>query len=406
MNHFLTAIALVIATGVTPVVDVAKHGPGTAARALPNAGKTRTYFIAADTVTWDYVPGARDEIAGAPYADTAFFGSAKPRPVSTSYRKVLYREYTDSSFRTLKPRPAAWQHLGFLGPLIRAIVGDTIRLVFRNNADRPYSVHPHGVLYDKSSEGVPYNDGTSGSDKADDGVPPGGTHTYVWPVPERAGPGPMDGSSVMWMYHSHVDEVRDINTGLFGPMIITARGKARADASPNDVDREIIASFMQVHEEDSWLENENPSSSDSLRKLGPSPNPSMRQSGYPWYVKFSINGFVRGSMPLSELTIRKGEHVRWYLMASTNDFDFHAPHWHGNTVILNGMRTDVAQLAMMQMSTADMVPDNVGTWLFHCHVSFHNEEGMAVRYRVMPASADRAPRAASAGASSANAHHM
>lgn len=31
-----------------------------------------------------------------------------------------------------------------------------------------------------------------------------------------------------------------------------------------------------------------------------------------------------------------------------------------------------------------MVPDNVGTWLFHCHVSFHNEEGMAVRYRVTP----------------------
>jgi FtsP/CotA-like multicopper oxidase with cupredoxin domain len=349
-----------------------------------NAGRTRTYFIAADTVRWDYVPGARDEVAGTPYADTAFFGNAKPRPVSTAYRKVLYREYTDSTFRTLKPRPPAWQHLGFLGPLIRAVVGDTIRVVFRNNGDRPYSVHPHGVLYDKASEGVPYNDGTSGSDKADDGVPPGGTHTYVWPVPERAGPGPMDGSSVMWMYHSHVDEVRDINTGLFGPIIITARAKARSDGSPNDVDREIIASFMQVEEQDSWLSNENLPSSDSMRVLGARPNPSLRQEGYPWYVKFSINGFVRGSMPLSELTLRKGEHVRWYLMASTNDFDFHAPHWHGNTVILNGMRTDVAQLSMMQMSTADMVPDNVGIWLFHCHVSCHNEEGMAVRYRVTP----------------------
>jgi hypothetical protein len=49
--------------------------------------------------------------------------------------------------------------------------------------------------------------------------------------------------------------------------------------------------------------------------------------------------------------------------------DFHAPHWHGNTVIVNGMRTDVTQLAMMQMATADVVPDNVGTWLFHCHVA-------------------------------------
>ncbi len=357
-----------------------------AARSSPareSDGRTRTYYIAADTVTWDYVAGGRDEIAGTPYADTAFFAKGKPQPVSTRYRKVLYREYTDSTFRTLKHRPSQWEHLGFLGPLIRGVVGDTIRVVFRNNGDRPYSVHPHGVLYDKASEGVPYNDGTSGRDKADDGVPPGGTYTYVWPVPERAGPGPMDGSSVMWMYHSHVDEVRDINTGLFGPMIITARGKARADGSPNDVDREIIASFMQVEEQDSWLAKQN-LPPDSLLSLGPTANPSLRQDPYPWFVKFTINGFVHGSMPLTAITVRKGEHVRWYLMASTNDFDFHAPHWHGNTVILNGMRTDVAQLSMMQMSTADMLPDNVGTWLFHCHVSFHNEEGMAVRYRVMP----------------------
>ena len=244
-------------------------------------------------------------------------------------------------------------------------------------------MHPHGVFYTKSSEGAPYDDGTSGADKADDGVPPGGTHVYEWIVPERAGPGPHDGSSVLWMYHSHVNEVRDINTGLFGPIIITARGKARPDGSPIDVDREIIASFMQVEEENSWLAPENLGSEDSLRRLDAIPNPSIPSDAYPWFVKFTINGFVHGSLPLAELTIRKGERVRWYLMASTNDFDFHAPHWHGNTVILNGMRTDVAQLAMMQMVVADMVPDNVGVWLFHCHVNFHNDEGMAVRYRVV-----------------------
>ena len=355
------------------------------AQQSPVAPRTRTYYIAADTVTWDYVPGARDGIVGRPYVDTAFFAKGKPRPVSTTYHKVLYREYTDASFRTLKPRPLEWQHLGFLGPLIRAVVGDTIRVVFRNNANRPYSIHPHGVFYNKNAEGVPYDDGTSGGDKADDGVAPGATYTYVWQVPARAGPGPMDGSSVMWMYHSHVDEVRDINTGLFGPMIITARNKARPDGSPVDVDREIVASFMQVHEEDSWIAHENGiGKQDSLRTLGPIPNPSLRQDGYPWFVKFTINGFVHGSMPLAALTMKKGERVRWYLMSSTNDFDFHAPHWHGNTVILNGMRTDVAQLSMMQMATGDMVPDDVGTWLFHCHVSFHNEEGMAVRYRVTP----------------------
>lgn len=350
---------------------------GLIAAPLAAQGRTRTYYIAADPVSWDYDPGGRDEIAGNAFVDTAFFANAPARPVSTTYKKVLYRAYTDSTFRTLVPRSAAWAHLGFLGPLIRATVGDTIRVVFRNNGPRPFSVHPHGVFYDKASEGAVYADGTAG-------VPPGGTHVYVWPVPERAGPGPMDGSSIAWMYHSHVDEVRDINTGLFGPIIVTARGKAKPDGSPIDVDREIVASFMQVEENDSWLRDQNGLWRDSLEHLGAMPDPSKAQDGFPWFVKFTINGFVHGSMPLDAITVKQGERVRWYLMSSTNDFDFHAPHWHGNVVIANGMRTDVMQLAMMQMATADMVPDNTGTWLFHCHVSFHNEEGMALRYRVLP----------------------
>jgi hypothetical protein len=43
----------------------------------------------------------------------------------------------------------------------------------------------------------------------------------------RAGPGPMDGNSILWMYHLHVDEVRDTNTGLIGPLIITRRTRRR-----------------------------------------------------------------------------------------------------------------------------------------------------------------------------------
>jgi hypothetical protein len=38
-----------------------------------------------------------------------------------------------------------------------------------------------------------------GDDKADDGVPTGKTHIYTYHVPERAGPGPAEPSSKMWM---------------------------------------------------------------------------------------------------------------------------------------------------------------------------------------------------------------
>jgi len=36
----------------------------------------------------------------------------------------------------------------------------------------------------------------------------------------------MDGSSVMWTYHSHPEKAPDVYSGLIGPMEITARGKA------------------------------------------------------------------------------------------------------------------------------------------------------------------------------------
>ncbi len=44
-------------------------------------------------------------------------------------------------------------------------------------------------------------------------------------------------------------------------------------------------------------------------------------------------------------------------MSSTNDFDFHSPHWHGNTTVVAGMRTDVMSLGIMAMAVADMVPE-------------------------------------------------
>jgi manganese oxidase len=51
----------------------------------------------------------------------------------------------------------------------------------------------------------------------------------------------------MWMY-PHTDEVPDTYAGLMGPVEITARGKARPDGSPTDVDGEIFALFMVMNE--------------------------------------------------------------------------------------------------------------------------------------------------------------
>jgi manganese oxidase len=108
--------------------------------------QTRVYYIAADEMPWDYVPGSYDGIMGKPFKAIGYFKTPKnpytEKEVSTKYKKVLYREYTDSTFKTLKPRPPEWEHLGFLGPIVRGVVGDTIRIVFRNNgSSRTRCIH-------------------------------------------------------------------------------------------------------------------------------------------------------------------------------------------------------------------------------------------------------------------------
>jgi hephaestin len=338
----------------------------------------RTYYIGADEVVWDYAPTGRNGITGEPFDETAqTYVKTGPGRIGSKYLKCLYRAYPDAGFGTPQARPADQAYLGLFGPVIRAAVGDTIKVVFRNNCTIPASVHPHGVFYAKASEGAPYADNTSGKDKRDDAVPRGGTHTYTWLVPDRAGPGPHDGSSVMWMYHSHTDEVGDTYAGLMGPMVITAKAMARPDGSPKDVDQEVFELYSVMNE------NNSPYLKTNLQRFADKPFPTdlddeeFGESN----LMHSINGYVFGNQPM--VTLKKGQRVRWYVMDMGTEVDLHTPHWHGNDVVVAGMRMDVVNLLPASMVVADMVPDNAGIWLFHCHVNDHLTAGMITRYQVL-----------------------
>ena len=375
----LAAIAVLAGGAVLTALNGTEDGGPMTASA---AGKVRTFYIAADEVMWDYAPANTNLFSGEPFDDTAnVFVQAGPERIGKTYLKSQYREYTDGSFNTLKPVPADWSHLGIVGPAIHAEVGDTIKFVFKNNTGFPASVHPHGVFYEKNSEGAPYNDGTTGANKADDAVAPGGTYTYTWDVPERSGPGPSDPSSVLWTYHSHTDEIADTNAGLVGPLIVTRKFKARADGSPADVDRELVTLFSVMNENASIYIDRNV---DRLHLSGPraatlKEDPGFQESN----LMHEINGFVYGNLP--GLTMRKGERVRWYTIGMGTEVDLHTPHWHGNTLLLMGMRMDMVELLPMSMKTLDMIPDNVGRWAFHCHVNDHLSAGMLALYTVLPA---------------------
>ncbi|HVE25558.1 MAG TPA: multicopper oxidase domain-containing protein [Sporichthya sp.] len=342
-----------------------------------SGGATRTYYLAADPVRWNYAPDGRNQITGEAFDEDAevFVGTQEGR-IGPSFDKCLYRAYGDDSFGTPLERPDAEAYLGNLGPTMHAEVGDTIRVVFRNNCGFPTSIHPHGVFYDKGSEGAGYSDGSTDSQHGDDAVDPGGTYTYTWQVPERAGPGPMDGSSAVWMYHSHHDEIGDVYAGLSGFLVVTAKGKAKPDGSPADIDHEVFSMFLVDDENSSPLLDAN------LRRSTGTPDVED-EDFIESNLKHAINGYLYGNGPIVKL--RKGERVRWYLMAMGTEVDLHTPHWHGNTAVVNGMRTDVVNLLPASMLAADMTPDAVGTWLFHCHVADHIAAGMQTRYEVTDA---------------------
>jgi hephaestin len=162
-----------------------------------------------------------------------------------------------------------------------------------------------------------------------------------------------------------------------GPIEITARGMARPDGSPKDVDREIFVLFSVMNE------NASPFLAENVRRFAKPPYPhdlgdddDFNESN----LMHSINGYVFGNEPM--ITIKKGEHVRWYVMSMGTEVDLHTPHWHGNTVTVNGMRMDTVELLPASMVVADMVPDDPGIWLFHCHVNDHINAGMLTRYQV------------------------
>ena len=347
----------------------------------------RVSYIGIDEELWNYAPKPMDLMMGAPLnAAQQTYVYNKPQQIGSTYLKAIYHGYTDGGFKTRQTRPPAWAHLGLLGPVLHAEVGDTLRVVVRNNARRAYSLHVHGLRYAASSEGAM----TAGVPGPYGIVPPGGTYSYVFEVPERAGPGPNDPSSVVWPYHSHAEEGVDEDTGLVGAVVVTRKGMARPDGSPKDVDREFVTLFKIFDENRSALLQDN---IDRFTEPGRAPAATLLDEDdaptdadtRAWMdsnQKRAINGYLFSNLP--GLDMHLGEHVRWYVIGLGSESDLHTPHWHGNTVTVAGRREDTVEVLPATTVVADMIPDNPGVWMFHCHVIDHFDAGMTALYRVLP----------------------
>eukprot|EP00879_Flechtneria_rotunda_P000261 GHRR01000344.1.p1 GENE.GHRR01000344.1~~GHRR01000344.1.p1 ORF type:complete len:1159 (+),score=375.53 GHRR01000344.1:116-3592(+) len=348
-------------------------------------GKTREYFIAADEVDWDYVPFGGEMCGGRNFnfSDNAkTFVEAGPDRIGPKYTKAQYVEYTDATFTERKRLAPEWEHLGILGPVIRGVVGDTLLVQFKNNLkSQAVSMHPHGVWYEKDFEGSPYADGLPAG--PGDSVEPGQIVVYKWLVPERAGPGPRDLTSIMWMYHSHVNEAADPWAGLLGPIIITTPENADENGIPNDVKREYVLSFMIMDENLGILAEENfekylpkslTSNATALEAL--KADPGFVESN----LMHSINGFMFCNLPGLEFV--QGDSARIYFMALGSSADMHSPNSAESQLFLDGHRKQSVPLLPGQMLTTDTIPFVAGKGLLQCHVYDHISAGMSAIYDV------------------------
>ena len=317
-----------------------------------------------------------------------------------------------------------WAHLGLLGPVLRAAV----RVTLRNRTPAPATVHPHGVLYAKASEGAPYADGLPRG-HGGDWLPPNATVVYTWHVPASAGPGPGDPSSLLWLYHGHLYETRDENAGLVGAILVTRRGAATgsrvaadadaadadaADAAatnaslggsdpaaaaaarragaataatlaalrPRDVDREFVVLFKSFEESGSL-----PDLAAANAHLWPPRGSEGAADEYNRTFVRALNGRAFCSLP--GLALQAGERVRWYVAALGNEIDLHWPHWSGaaNTMRLHGgVGAGVSGTVLLPatMRVLDMPPPQApGSWLLSDLAGPSAGHGMQARYTVV-----------------------
>uniref|UniRef100_A0A671Y3U2 ferroxidase n=1 Tax=Sparus aurata TaxID=8175 RepID=A0A671Y3U2_SPAAU len=331
---------------------------------LKNFGtNVKTYFIAAEEVEWDY-------------ADKLQHNSRE-----TKFTKVVFRSYMDGSFSTPEIRGEIDEHLGILGPVIKAEVGQSIMVVFKNNANRPYSLHPNGVSYTKQTEGLSYEDGSKYWYKYDNEVQPGTNFTYIWKVQPMVGPKPEESQCRTWAYYSGVNPERDVHSGLIGPLLVCREGTLKREL----VDmREFTLLFMTFDESQSWYYEKNLETMQRKKRRRFHCNAFCCNTYSSMHVRVvSINGIIYN---LKGLRMYTNQLVCWHLINMGSPKDFQSVHFHGQTFLhrkTTSYRQAVYPLLPGSFDTLEMYPSKPGLWQLETEIGFNQQKGMQTLFLVL-----------------------
>jgi FtsP/CotA-like multicopper oxidase with cupredoxin domain len=281
--------------------------------------RTIDYWIAAVPTTWNIAPNGRDAIMNMPV-----------EPAESIFPTVVYRRYSPGWHRLLQ-NAAQSSSDGLLipGPLIKARVGDRIRVHFKNIdtlRHDPHSMHFHGVHYKPSSDGA-YVPGFS---HKDGDVKFGQSYRYTLVAGTD--------SKGVWPYHDHSPSMESsIGGGMFGMLSILGRHERAPDKE-----------FQVVF------------------------------SPFGKFMAIDGRAFV-GNTPVFHSTV--GQIVQWDVMAMGSEH--HTFHVHGHRWLTpGGIPRDTQTVGPAESFRFRWREEDPGTWLYHCHVEDHMMRGMIGIYRV------------------------
>ncbi len=243
-----------------------------------------------------------------------------------------------------------WGYNGSMpGPTIEAVAGDRVRIVVHNNLPEATTVHWHGLELPIAMDGVP--------GLTQEPIPPGGEFVYEFDLHQ-------DGT---FFYHSHgaMQEVMGM-TGLFVVHPRTAHEPA--------VDHD----FGLIVQEFAVL-----------------PNSTVPNSVSEDFNFFTING--RSGPYTTPLVVRLGSRVRIRFM-NLSAMDHHPMHLHGHTFWVTGTEagripesawipTNNVVVGVGQSRDVELIANNPGDWMIHCHILHHMMNHMVSMVGPMPSMA-------------------
>ncbi|XP_075017909.1 coagulation factor VIII isoform X2 [Calonectris borealis] len=337
---------------------------------------TWTHYIAAEEMDWDYAPVKPVSLDR---NITSLFLEAGPQRIGSKYKKVMFVEYEDATFK--KRKVSDQLDKGILGPVIKGEVGDQFKIVFRNLASRPYNIYPHGLTSVR-----PYHAMKPAQDKdvKDVPIPPGQSFTYSWRVTTEDGPTQADPRCLTRFYYSSIDPVRDTASGLIGPLLICF--KKSMDQRGNQImsDKTRLVLFSVFDENRSWYLEENIRRFCTDAAHVDAQDPQFYASN----VMHTINGFVFDNLK-PKLCLH--EVVYWYVLSVGAQTDFLSIFFSGNTFKRNMVFEDVLTLFPFSGETVFMSLEKPGVWTLGCLNPDFRDRGMHAKFTVLQCQHEQYP---------------